>query len=161
MPHHDNLTQEVKTKAQNLGEEAAAAARQKVEAGAEALRDHATEKTTQFANSADAAADEFDADSPQAKAAAQVAQHADDLANRLAQLDLEATTAEISRFARNNPALFLGGAALLGLAAARFLKARTPETPAPTYASDDPWGSHRGSNLTSRGATGGSFDVPS
>ena len=61
------------------------------------------------------------------------AKYSDTLATQVEQLshyldrkDLRELTADVERFARRNPAVFLGGAFVLGLLAARFLKSGNP-----------------------------------
>lgn len=153
---HDDLTQDVTTKAHELGSEAKDAIRTEAERAAENLRDTAFDQATNAANAADAAAAEFDAGSLQARAAHQVADQVENLANQLRTKDLNTVTRDVSNFARNNPALFIGGAALLGFAATRFLKARDPQRVDYDTGSNDPWGTTATANPTSRG-----FDVPS
>jgi uncharacterized protein YjbJ (UPF0337 family) len=46
----------------------------------------------------------------------------DNLANYLRDNDIDKLTADVEQFARQNPALFIGGAFVLGLGVARFLK---------------------------------------
>lgn len=62
------------------------------------------------------------------------------VAEHLKTADIDALTRQASDFARRNPALVLGGAALVGFAAARFLKAGPhPDTSASAH---DPWANH-------------------
>lgn len=150
MLKHDNVTKDVKTKAQELGGDAKEAVRQEAERSAAELRDKAIDQATAAANAADAAAAEFDAGSIQARAAHQVADQVEVLANRLRHTDLNSVTRDVSNFARNNPALFIGGAALLGLAATRFLKARDPQRVDHGVTDADPWAT----DSTSRGYNG-------
>jgi len=151
---HDDLTQDVKNKAQEIGSDAKNAIRTEAERAAENLRDSAFDQATNAANAAEAAASEFDANSLQARAAHQVADQVEVLANRLRTTDLNSITRDVSTLARNNPALFIGGAALLGFAATRFLKARDPQRVEYDVAASDPWSAH--SYPTPRG-----YDVPS
>ncbi len=96
-----------------------------------------------LADAASMAAEQLDLNTLQAQAASQVADQVESIAQKLRTSDLSTVTKDVSDFARKNPALFIGGAALLGLAAARFLKARDPQRiePAPTVAdtATDPW----------------------
>jgi len=153
MIKHDDLTQDVTTKASELGSDAKSAIRSEADRAAASVRDTAVEKARNVANAADAAAAEFDANSIQARAAQQVADQVESLANKLRSSDLATVTRDVSDFARKNPALFIGGAALLGFAATRFLKARDPQRIDYGSKSEDPWMSHPQH-------TGG-FDVPS
>ena len=109
----------------------------------DAATDHAEAHAETAAEAASRASDAFDAGSPQAKVADQVAAGLGDVATALRDTDLEAATAKATHFARVNPVLFLGGAALLGFAAVRFLKASDP-APRQTAArsQDDPWTGH-------------------
>jgi len=136
---HDNLTQDVKTKAHDLGAAAKDAIRTEAERNVAGLRDNAADKVTAAANAAGAAAAHLDPESIQARAAQQVADQVEGLAHRLRTTDLNSVTRDVSQFARNNPALFIGGAALLGLAATRFLKARDPHRIDYGTGDVDPW----------------------
>lgn len=156
MMKHDSLTQDVKTKAHELGNDAKDAVYSEAERAASDLRDQTADKVTNAANAAEAAAAEFGDDSLQARAAQQVADQVEGLATRLRSADLNTMTRDVSRFARNNPALFIGGAALLGLAATRFLKARGPDHAGYSSGPSDPWQTQSAPNPTSRG-----YDVPS
>ncbi|WP_299031412.1 hypothetical protein [uncultured Sulfitobacter sp.] len=156
MPTHDDLTQDVKTKAHDLGNNAKEAIYSEAERKTEQLRDAAAEKVTNAANAADAAANEFGSDSLQARAAHQIADQVEGLASRLRTVDLNTATRDVSNFARQHPALFIGGAALLGFAATRFLKARDPARVDYDNAARDPWSAQGTPNATTRG-----FDVPS
>lgn len=156
MTKHDDLTQDIKSKAQDLGRDAKAAVQSEVEKATDYVRDQALDQAARARNAADAAADEFDADSLQARAAQQVADQVEGLAERLRGTDLNQITRDVSDFARKNPALFIGGAALLGFAATRFLKARDPQRMDIATGTADPWGTEHAVNATSRG-----YDVPS
>ena len=153
MIKHDDLTQDVTTKARELGSDAKNAIRSEAGRAAETARDTAAEKAQNVANAAGAAASEFDVGSLQARAAQQVADQVEGLANKLRSSDLNTVTRDISDFARKNPALFIGGAALLGFAATRFLKARDPHHVDYGSNSDDPW--------ASAPQPSGGIDVPS
>ena len=59
-----------------------------------------------------------------------VADSVDQFSNHLRQRNVDELIGDTETFARRQPALFLGGAFLIGLAAARFLKSSRPE-PAP------------------------------
>jgi hypothetical protein len=73
------------------------------------------------------------------------ADQVDQLASRLRDSDPNELIGDVESFARRQPALFLGGAVLLGMAAARFLKASPPESSGSAYsgrssgASDAGW----------------------
>lgn len=69
------------------------------------------------------AADEMRGGSPQERSIAFVADHLADASDALRDKDVGEILHGITRVARQNPILFLGGAALLGFAASRYLKA--------------------------------------
>ncbi|WP_431298843.1 hypothetical protein [Tabrizicola sp. BL-A-41-H6] len=69
------------------------------------------------------AADEMRGGSPQERSIAFVADHLADASDALRDKDMGEILHGITRVARQNPILFLGGAALLGFAASRYLKA--------------------------------------
>ncbi len=156
MSQHDDLTNDVKTKAQDLATDARDAAYAEADRAASKFTDRAADRVTNTANAADAAANEFADDSLQSRAARQIADQVEGIAQHLRTSDLGSITRDVSTFARNNPALFIGGAALLGFAATRFLKARDPHRIDYGSADSDPWRAQGVPNPTSRG-----FDVPS
>jgi len=151
MTQHHNLTDDLASKAKDLREDAQGAIRTGAEKRADALRDAALDQATNAASAADAAAAEFGSDSLQARAAHQIADQVERVANRLRASDLSSVTRDVTTFARENPALFIGGAALIGFAATRFLKARSPNDAASDIGQADPWAT----------TTTGGFDVPS
>lgn len=63
----------------------------------------------------------------------QVAHHVGDFANHLVEREPRELLRDVEHFARQRPALFLGGALLAGLGAARFLKS-TPQSDHPAEA---------------------------
>ncbi len=139
MMKHDDLTQDVTSKAQELGSEAKNAIRTEADRAANTARDAAVDKARNVANAADAAASEFEPGSLQARAAQQVADQVEGFANKLRSSDLQTVTRDVSDFARKNPALFIGAAAMLGFAATRFLKARDPQRVDYHHDDSDPW----------------------
>ncbi len=58
----------------------------------------------------------------------QAAEQAGRLADYLSEKDSEELISEVEDFARNRPAIFMGGAFILGAAAARFLKSSAGQT---------------------------------
>lgn len=123
----DTTAQEARAHAADLADKAKDSVNENVEAKAEELRKTAADKAEQTAKAAENAADTFDAGSVQAQAAAHVADTLEGVAAQVRETDLNRMAANVSKFARQNPAIFIGGAALLGFAATRFLKAREPE----------------------------------
>lgn len=103
----------------------------------------AEEEFEMAAEAATRAAETFDDASPQAKVADQAAEGLGNVAGALRDTDLDAATAKVTQFARENPLLFLGGAAVLGFAAARFLEASEPAPKASEpRLQNDPWTGH-------------------
>ena len=75
----------------------------------------------------------------------------DDVANYFETHDLRQMMRDVEGFARRNPAVFIGGSAVLGLLAARFLKSSKPKYL--TAAAGEPWSAPTQENL-SPGASG-------
>jgi hypothetical protein len=69
------------------------------------------------------AADEMRSGSPQERTFGQIAESLADASDALRDKDLGTMVGDLGRFARSNPMVFLGGAALIGFAATRFAKA--------------------------------------
>lgn len=140
-----DLGNRAKEHAAELRDQAKAAATQEAVARAEEAKTTVASKVQQTADAADAAANQFDPASAQAQAVQQVADHIEDVATKLRTADVQKLAGQATEMARRNPLLFIGGAAIAGFAAARFLKARDPH---PTGYADhtDPWGTpHYGS----------------
>jgi hypothetical protein len=108
---------------------------------AESARDQAVDGMENAANAAGSASDAFDPNSLQAAALDQLGAQINSVAARLRDKPLDEMTDDVAVFARNNPLLFLGGAALVGFAAARFLKAGNG-THTSDSMTDDPWSGH-------------------
>ena len=140
MSNTSDLGQTAKRHASELGAQAKAAAAQEAVARAEMAKGAAASKLQQAAEATDAFAHERDPASPQAQAVQQVAEHIESLATNLRTADIGQLADQATDMARRNPLLFIGGAAIAGFAAARFLKARHP-LPAKQVNQDDPWGS--------------------
>lgn len=94
---------EAARQAKKVREDVADAAGEKLEAAREALND-------------------FEPDTLINQAAGRLADNLSDAANAIRTTDLKAVRDDVAGFARRNPLLFFGGAALLGFAAARMLK---------------------------------------
>ncbi len=159
MTPEKTFQKDVQSKAANLADDAKAALRAEVDRKADALRDTTADKAQSFADAADAAASKFDGDSLQARAAHQVADQIESVARHLRGTDLNQVVHSASEFARRNPLIFISGAALVGLTATRFLKARDPQRPVQTAGSNDPWGSNETRDTAERDEE--SFNVPS
>jgi hypothetical protein len=94
----------------------------------EHYRDQAADETDKVASALRRASRDLNAGSPQEKFVGQIADGVADAADRMRGMSLDEAARETAAFARRHPAAFLGGAALLGFAAARFLKATTDDT---------------------------------
>ncbi|WP_299788601.1 hypothetical protein [uncultured Marivita sp.] len=106
---------------------------------AEAARAQALDEMDDAASAADAARDEFEPYSLQSAALEQISAQINAVATQLRDKPIDAMVDDVAVFARKNPLLFLGGAALVGFAAARFLKSSEGAHVA-DY--DDPWSGH-------------------
>lgn len=124
--------------ARDLGEKVKSAVADKAGTETGRLQDEAARQVEQTADAAGAAARAADPGSVQAQAANQVASHLEGIAEQIRTTDINETVRKVSDFARQNPALFIGAAAVAGFAATRFLKARSPEGHRPE-ATGDPW----------------------
>ena len=108
-------------------EDFATSARARVGEEAEAPKAQLADGLGATADRLATAADEMTADAPHTDTVAAAAVRLDGMADAVRDLDLGAVPARLSAFARKNPAAFLGGAAILGIAVGRFLKAQAPE----------------------------------
>ena len=106
---------------------------------AEAARAQALDEMDDAASAADAARDEFEPNSLQSAALEQISAQINAVATQLRDKPIDVMVDDVAVFARKNPLLFLGGAALVGFAAARFLKSSEGSAVA-DY--DDPWSGH-------------------
>ncbi|RVV98389.1 hypothetical protein EKE94_05555 [Mesobaculum littorinae] len=135
-----NTTEEMKAAADKAAqdarsgaEELASAAREKATDFAHDARDRAYEygretknatadETSKVADALRKASSDLRDGSPQEKIFARLADGVADTADQMRGMELDEMAYELTSFARRNPAAFLGGAALLGFAAGRFLK---------------------------------------
>lgn len=153
-------TEGLRKELSSAAEDAGRTLRNEADAATGAMADRAGEQVDIAADAAREAGDKFDAGTLQARAADELAAQLQSVAGVLRETDLSQAASHVSRFARDNPALFIGGAALLGFAAARFFKSSAPESAArrPLGDEPDPWTGHlRGASapsgdLASRGA---------
>lgn len=121
----------------------------KVEDLTKTATERAADEMADAASATTAASTSFDPEGPQAQMADQLAAGLGDLAGALRDTDLDAVTRKVTHVARENPVLFLGGAALLGFAAARFLKSSdTAPAAVARNPSDDPWTGHVTGHVT-------------
>lgn len=97
----------------------AAAARQQGEKAKSSVADEISSVSSALRT----AADEMRSGSPQERTFGQIAESLADASDALRDKDLATMVGDLNRFARSNPMVFLGGAALIGFAATRFAKA--------------------------------------
>lgn len=133
MSHSSDLSQSAKAQINALGTQAKEAATREAAAQADRAKSLTAAKAQQAAQVAEAVAREMDPASPQAQAVHQLADRIEEAATKLRQSDVRELAGQASDLAsdmaRRNPALFIGGAAVAGFVAARFLKARDPARP--------------------------------
>ncbi len=139
-----SMTGTVREHAADMAHDARDAVESETRQKAEGVRDQAASEAQKAADAAEAASKEFDSGSLQAQAVDHLASTLEDFASQIRRTDLDRAARGVSDFARSNPMLFVGGAALLGVAATRFLKARGPRPAAPAVHTrpdsiDDPW----------------------
>lgn len=139
MTERSDLGTEAREAASDLGHRAANLARRELQQREEDARSSAAQRVQEAADAADAAAEQFPAGSVQAQAVQQVADQIEGFAHSLRTTDVSSSMRQVSNFARENPAIFLAGAAIIGFAATRFLKARSPAEAASQQAFNDPW----------------------
>ena len=140
-PTGQGSSEKLRTKIEATADEAAQTLRREASDAADAALSRAEDETMQASRAANAAAAEFDSGTLQAQAAKQVAAGLEHVASVIRDTDLRRTANQVSRFARENPAVFLGGAALIGFAAARFMKSSGVHTDH-DRSDDDPWAGH-------------------
>lgn len=126
MTNNSDLESQARAQATDLSRRAKEAVADKVRDAADAAQSQAAREMQSTADAANAAADALAPGAVQAQAAQLVADHLEDAAHRVRNLNVDQTVRDVSAFARRNPLLFLGGAALAGFAATRFLKASEP-----------------------------------
>ncbi|MEM1149158.1 MAG: hypothetical protein AAGI03_01170 [Pseudomonadota bacterium] len=108
-----------------------------VDAHGIAAKEHAAARLDTASDMMRASASGAPTHSPEAQALEKVAAQVDALAAQIRDADLASITRKTTDFARRNPAVFLGAAALMGFAAVRFLKA-SGEAESVEFAAD-PW----------------------
>ncbi len=134
------------SKAKEMIEDGKEAVSREAEARATEFRDDVADHGDTVSSAAKRAADEFkDYDSVNS-ILSQAGEAVEDATNRLRERSIPDLMDDVSAFARRNPLLFLGGAALAGFAAARFLSASAPaDDDGPellTHEDDDLWSGH-------------------
>lgn len=118
------LAEKTKSAAGAIAQDAASAAAKQ----ADAAKSSVAEEVSGVASALRTAAEEMRAGSPQERTFGQIAEGLADASDALREKDLSTMVQELSAFARKNPMVFLGGAALIGFAATRFAKASSDAT---------------------------------
>ncbi|KIT17525.1 hypothetical protein [Jannaschia aquimarina] len=119
MSRAEELAAQGRAEAESIAERGKAAAFQR----AEEAKARAAGEVNRTADRVRAAGYEFGDDSYPAYAADYIAGTLSDAARAIEERDVRGMVGEVSSFARANPALFLGAAAVLGFAVARMMKA--------------------------------------
>lgn len=114
--------------------EAASAARAEAEEQVDEARGKAAGEVDKVADALRKAAHDLRDGSPQARVIGQVAEGLADAAETFRTKDLVEVGHDITDLARRNPVMFLGGAALLGFAATRFVRASSRRGTGDTFA---------------------------
>ena len=117
------VADEARTEAGKLAEQA----RRRAELAADEYRNRAAEQGHSMAERLRAAGQEFGSGSLPDRYVGRMADSLSDAADAFSRKDLGSLIADSASFARRNPAAFVGGAMLLGFAAARFLKSSSRE----------------------------------
>ncbi len=110
---------QAKDAAQSVASDAAQAAK----THADAARSSAADEASGIASALRTAADEMRSGSPQERTLGQIAEGFADASEAIRDKDMGTMVRDVTDFARHNPLVFLGGAALLGFAATRFARA--------------------------------------
>ena len=119
--------------AKETAREYAEKAREEAYHRGEAYRDYAADETGKVAAALRKASDDLSEGSPQERMIGRIADEVADAADRMRGMTIDDVLGETNDFARRHPGAFLAGAALVGFAAARFLKATSDDEP---YAPD-------------------------
>lgn len=119
-----------KTAAADMADSLSSSAREAVGKATAEMSDVADSAKSTLADEADSvasalrkAADDLRSGSPQERTFSQMADGLADMSDAVRNKDLGEIVGSLGDFARKNPLVFLGGAALLGFAATRFAKA--------------------------------------
>jgi hypothetical protein len=116
-------TKTTKDTAKDAAKDVAEAVKTTVAAKAESAKQSAADMAEAEARGWNEAASAFRADSFSRQAAEHLADQLSSAASAVRDTDLSTLQADLTAFARRNPLLFFGGAAILGFAAIRALKA--------------------------------------
>lgn len=126
----DTVTRTAKDQASQLGDAAKTLAANATDKVSSAMNDQKTAGANyigSLAQAVDSAADAFDDKLPQAaQYIRQAAMQMESVAGAVRERDMQELLGEVQDFARRQPALFFGGAVILGFAAVRFFKSSAP-----------------------------------
>lgn len=141
------MSEQAKQKASEMTEQAKSAARDAAQSAASAAKDQAetakssvADEMSGVASALRTAAEDMRSGSPQERTFGQIAEGLADASEAMRNKDLSEMVHDVSVFARKNPLVFLGGAALIGFAATRFAKASNSRD---THADFDTLGTDR------------------
>jgi len=113
-------------KTKSAAKDAASAAKEQIRTHAGDAKDGVADEVNSISSALRTAADDMRSGSPQERMVGQVAGTLADVSDTIRDKDLSEMVHATTRFARQNPAVFLGSAAFLGFAAARFAKSSAP-----------------------------------
>lgn len=129
------VTTQAKQKASDFAEQTKSAAGDMVQDAtkaaatqANAAKSSVADEVSGVASALRTAAEEMRSGSPQERTFGQIAEGLADASDAMREKDLSTMVQDVSAFARKNPMVFLGGAALIGFAATRFAKASSETT---------------------------------
>ena len=119
-----DMAQQAKDTAGNVAKSTADTAKSQANAAKASVAD----EVSGIASALRTAAEEMRSGSPQERTFGQIAEGLADASDAMREKDLSTMVQDVSAFARKNPLVFLGGAALVGFAATRFAKASNQPT---------------------------------
>ncbi len=118
-----DAARDVAGSARDVAQDAANAVRDEAQTHAETAKGNVAAEVSNMAEALRTAASEMRDGSPQERTFAQIADGLADASDSIKDKDLGEIASDVSRFAKRNPLVFLGGAALVGFAATRFATA--------------------------------------
>ncbi|NOE20798.1 hypothetical protein GS634_21925 [Ruegeria atlantica] len=139
MAHHPSSPSSAKRHAKDLAQKAKTVVASEATARAQDLQDTAADEAKNVAQAAESAAEAFEAGSAQHQVMSKIADSMENVAAQVRNTDLRTVNRKVSDFARQNPLLFIGSAALVGFAATRFLGARNTHQTTSAEFEADPW----------------------
>ncbi len=139
MANHPSNSSSAKKHAKDLAQKAKTVVESEATARAQDLQDRAANEVDNVAQAAESAAEAFDAGSVQHQVMSKIADNMENIAAQVRNTDLRTVNRRVSDFARQNPLLFVGSAALVGFAATRFLGARNTRQTTSAEFEADPW----------------------